>query len=243
MNDMPLWKNLTGIAGNPDSTPTQMKIRTETSSRWQALRATAAVAVLGLAAHGLPARATQITLQPGTQTVAPGGTVDLTLRISGLGNGVAPSLGAFDLDVSFDPALLTYDSLTFGDPGLGDLLGPISGSATGSTLDAVTGSLNLFGVSLDLPADLDLGQPDQFVLASLRFLATGVGSTSVGLENVVLGDANGAVLVPDAVRGAALSIRAVTGVPDEGPMAPAAFLLAVLSLGRAMARRGMARVA
>ena len=43
-----------------------------------------------------------LEFDPGMQEVAVGDTVDVGIVISGLGDDVAPSLGAFDLDVTFD---------------------------------------------------------------------------------------------------------------------------------------------
>lgn len=213
---------------------TSLKILMPTrNSQVASLRRRVRTALLGVGVGAMiaQAQATQIGLGPALQTFTPGSVVDLQLQISGLGQGMAPSLGAFDLDVTFDPALLSFDSVTFGDPLLGDLLGPIAGSSTGSSLSSTGEALNLFGVSLDLPDDLNAHQPDQFVLASLRFLVIGDRATTLGLANVLLGDADGSALVPDAIRGA--SLRPATTVPDQGPALPAMILLVATGvLGR-----------
>jgi hypothetical protein len=46
----------------------------------------------------------------------------LNIFISGLGDGTAPSLSTFDLDISFDPTILAFSTAVFGDPILGDQL-------------------------------------------------------------------------------------------------------------------------
>lgn len=193
--------------------------------RWRLRKARAWITMLGFGVllGGTPVMATQITLEQATQSVAPGDSVELAVRIAGLGNGTAPSLGAFDLDLVFDPAIVTYSGIVFGDPLLGDLLGPIVGSVGGSAVDAAAGTLNLFAVSLDAAGDLDAMQPEEFTLASIRFDAIGLGRSTIEFANVVLGDANGTGLVPDLVRGA--TIRVSQGVPDDGMVASGAFLV------------------
>ena len=170
-----------------------------------------------------PVHAVDLSVEPSAQSVPAGSTVGVDIQIAGLGNGIPPSLGAFDFDLTFDPSVLTFDSLIFGDPGLGDLLGPVVGSTTGSSLDSLAGSLNLFAVSLDTPADLDAIQPDKFILASVRFSATGAGSSGLDLSSIILGDALGDPLIPDTVRGA--SVTVVHAVPEGSLDGAGLFLL------------------
>src|ERR1035438_6012215 len=47
-----------------------------------------------------------ISIQPTSQTVQ--GVGSLQLEISGLGNGAAPALSAFDFTLLFDPTLITH---------------------------------------------------------------------------------------------------------------------------------------
>ena len=125
-----------------------------------------------------PAQGITITLEPSIQTVSPGDFVEISLQISGLGNGSSPSLGTFDLFLGFNPGVLHYESVLFG-----DMIGPVAGSLSGSVINQTGGSLNLFAVSLDTPADLDALQPRQFMLASILFSVSGVGSSTLDLSN------------------------------------------------------------
>lgn len=189
-------------------------------------RFSAAVSLLALCITN-PARATMLYLEPASQIISPGQAVEVFLQISDLGDGTSPSLGAFDLVVSFDASLLTFDSVLFG-----DMLGPILGSITGAV--ETVGTLNLYGVSLDDPGTLDLLQPGQFLLASIRFTTIGVGTSSLDLSSIILGDAGGAVLEPETVRGASVTIG--QAVPEGGPFAPRLFLLAFAIVGTILNR-------
>jgi hypothetical protein len=51
-----------------------------------------------------------------TQYVLLGDPVDVELVISGLGDYTAPSLSAFDLNIIYDPTILSMTAVTFGDP-------------------------------------------------------------------------------------------------------------------------------
>lgn len=61
---------------------------------------------------------------PASGSVVQGQPLITALAISGLGDHAAPSLSAFDIDVTFDTAILSLNSATFGDPVLGDQLDP-----------------------------------------------------------------------------------------------------------------------
>src|SRR6185436_11146287 len=60
-------------------------------------------------------RAISLTLQPSPQTIDAGGHASLELVITGLGNLASPSLGAFDVDLTFDASVLAANSVVFGD--------------------------------------------------------------------------------------------------------------------------------
>ncbi|GJL54194.1 MAG: hypothetical protein NPIRA02_13260 [Nitrospirales bacterium] len=111
-------------------------------------------------------------------------TVDLT--ISGLGNFTAPSLGAFDLFVSFEKDVLRFVDVGYGDPILGDQL-DISGfgaitSTTATNIVNLTGFVNLAEISLDPAAILNTMQPGAFTLARLSFIAEENGQSPFRIE-------------------------------------------------------------
>lgn len=145
-------------------------------------------AMLALSAP-LPASAIALEFTPSSQVVNVGDTATVDLVISGLGDGVAPSLGTFDLDVGFDSSILSFSGATFGDQldlfGFGGLRDVILG----------VGSVNLFELSFDLVDDLNDLQLDSFVLATLSFSTLSAGSSSWILTVNALGDADGVSLL------------------------------------------------
>ena len=64
-----------------------------------------------------------LTISPPSQTAVLGSQVSVNVDIAGLGNGTA--LGAYDINVGFDPTVLSYNGITFGNQldilGLGDI--------------------------------------------------------------------------------------------------------------------------
>jgi hypothetical protein len=141
--------------------------------------------------------ATSIGFEPASQTVDLGTQVNAALVISGLGGGTA--LGVFDVTISFDPLILAYSSVTFGDPVLGDQLGLGSLPITFETPS--TGAVELFELSFDSPADLNSLQASSFTLATLAFDAVGVGTSSLDMTIHSLGDAYGASITADITNG------------------------------------------
>jgi hypothetical protein len=141
-----------------------------------------------------------IGFDPVSQDVFVGDTVDVSLVISGLGDFASPSLSTFDVDIFFDPAILSFNSATYGDPLLGDQLDLLGlGSLTDTT--AGVGLVNLFELSFDLPSDLDTLQAGSFTLASLTFDALALGSSSLDISINSLGDAWGDPLIATTESG------------------------------------------
>src|ERR1017187_4555334 len=130
-----------------------------------------------------------VSVLPGSQlSVMPGDLATVDLTISGLGVGTSPSLGVYDLNLTFDPPILPFVS---GDWGTGlDLfgLGDVRSAAPSA------GLVNLFELSLDSAADLNAFQPSTFLLASLQFQGVSTGTSNIALAINALGDANGAPL-------------------------------------------------
>ena len=165
-------------------------------------------------APGRTASALVISLDPSTQTVAPGAGLAVDLNISGLGLGSAPSLGAWDVDIGFDTSILSFTGASFGNQldlfGLGSINGAFD----------LGGVLDIFEISLDLPADLDLLQADAFTLATLSFDALSVGMSALTLSIDELADSLGDPLVPSQVLGAIVTVRQpVIPVPEPGTLA------------------------
>jgi hypothetical protein len=179
-------------------------------------------------------QAITLSFNPVAQNVAMDSSVDVALMISGLGDGTGPSLGVFDLDVSFDPAILGFSSVAFGnqldlfglgsitclDPGFGPCFDPAS-----------PGVVNLFELSLDFPADLNDLQAGSFTLATLTFDALSAGTSALGIPNAILGDALGDPLTADTQSGGITSLS--TSTVSEPP----SLLLLALGLVGVIAQR------
>ena len=169
----------------------------------------------------LPAKAILLSFEPASQIVPVGEPVSVDLVISGLEDYTAPSLGAFDLDIHFDPTILAFDSATFGDPVLGDQL-DIWGLGLNpmGTIVPVPGVLDIWEVSLDTPDDLNNFQVGSFTLATLTFSTLTVGASSLEIIINSLADAYGNPLSADAQSGV------IAPVPE-----PATFILIGFGLG------------
>jgi len=184
------------------------------------------IAVAGLGVWVAPAVTRgniSLSFEPSSQVIGLGELADVGIRISGLGSSSAPSLGAFDLGVSFDSSILSFNSLTFGDPVLGDQL-DLLGLGSFSRFDgSVPGLVDLFELSLDSVADLDSLQADSFILAILTFTGIGLGISDLLLSldpPNALGDSEGSPL------SATLENGRISVVP-----VPAPILLGALGLG------------
>ncbi len=166
------------------------------------------------------AQAITLSFDPVNQTVNLGDPVTVNLNISGLGDFTAPSLGTFDLDVSYDSSLLSFSSVSFG-PYLGDLS---LGEAIASFDASLPGTVNLFELSLleadgvtcifCIPPFLDDIQPSSFTLATLTFDTIDLGTSALGMSINALGDGFGLPLDATVQSGS------VTAVPE-----PASLLL------------------
>ncbi len=162
----------------------------------------AALAFLCLIAG--PAGAVSLGFNPNPQTYMPGDpTVSVDLVISGLGLYGTPSLSTFDLDVTYDPAVLVLDttdadmdglidSVVFGDPVLGDQLDPVDNYGWPDILGtfptygagiSAPGTLDLFGISGVITSDfLDNWQAPSFTLATLTFDILAEVSTTLTIK-------------------------------------------------------------
>jgi len=133
-----------------------------------------------------------LTVSPSLQNVALGDPVSVNLVISGLGDGVPPSLRGFDLDVSFDSDILVLVGA--------QLNAPLGGNAQFGFDVQPTGSgavVNLFALSDLSGPELDALQGDEFTIATLIFNTLGAGTSGLILGNVVLTSGTGGALPLD----------------------------------------------
>jgi hypothetical protein len=152
-------------------------------------------------------------LDPAEQSVIVGDPFTLDLRIAGLEPGTAVS--TFDVEVGFDPALVAYLDLSFG-----DLLDPLG---LGSLRDVVadTDRVGVFELSFDAAADLVAAQPASFVLATLQFTLLGATPASITLTLNTLGDALGDPLVAEVIGAAVAPVP----LPAAWPLLSGGMLL------------------
>jgi hypothetical protein len=172
--------------------------------------------------HTPLAHATLIGLQPGTVFSGTGDSIALDLVVSGLGSGGPDSLGAFDISVAFDPAVLAFTGYS-----LGGFLGDVGlAEAIDASAGAAGGAVSLAEVSLLTAPELDALQPGAFILATLEFDVINLAASTVTqlsvLSGAVLGDAFGSSL---AVTG--LGSASIVGVPVPGTL----YLLTASLLG------------
>ena len=201
-----------------------------------ALRTLRATVVAGAAAAGLfcaPAQAIRLDIVPGFTSKFVGDVFGVDVVVSGL-DAASEVVSTFDLDVTFDPAIVQALGATYG-TGLG-------GGAPDSVQFAPgigSGVIDFAESSLLLDADLDALQGDSVTLATLSFRAIGVGISALSFLPdplfILTGrfDVSGipADLNPD-VGGGRVEVLAASGVPEPGVLS----LLALGLLGLARTR-------
>ncbi len=165
------------------------------------------------------ASAATISVLPSSKIVSIGDRFAVDLHIADLGDGVAPSIGAFDVNFHFDPVLISFVDAVFG-TGL-DVLG--FGSLQIAT--ASVGTINLLEISLDTAADLNSLQPAAFVLATLTFDALMRGTSPFDLALNALGDGDGAA-IGAVLAGGFVTIEQGAEIPE-----PASGWLVIGALG------------
>jgi hypothetical protein len=152
--------------------------------------------------------------------------VAVDVQISGLGLNTAPSLGTYDITIDI-PSIFTFDNVAFGDPSLGDELGP--SVFTQDTLGS--NSIDLLEVSFESVAALNAQQPDTFTLAVLNFTANSAGSGNFSVGSATLGDASAAQLSYN-VSNATIGVSSASTVPEPSALLPLCGLLALIGLMR-----------
>lgn len=178
------------------------------------------------------AQASTLLLMPSSYTVDVGDPVDVDIVIVGLGFRSAPSLGAFDFDLAFDPTVLNPLGMPAVSFGTGLDLG-IAGSIQGAAPTA-PGVINMFEVSLESLFNLESNQADFFTLATVSFTALAPGASLLTLNNVVLADGIGDrmdALVMDARINVRDLAPAPVPLPASLPLLAVAFA-GVIALGR-----------
>lgn len=177
-----------------------------------------------------PAKADLLSVTPTTQSAGIGSSVGVEVTISGLGASSAPSLGAYDVNILFNPGILQFLDAVIGDPVLGDQL-DLSGFGSISSVTPGAGTVELFELSLDSIDDLNNLQAPAFVLATLDFKAIGVGTSPVSISINALADAYGDALTAGIQNGTVV-VSSVAAVPE-----PTSLLLLTTVLAWVVSRR------
>jgi hypothetical protein len=158
-----------------------------------------------------------IIVSLGSSTVATGGTASVDLRISGLTPGTT-ALGTYDVNLAFDPALVAFQSVTYGDTLLGNQL-DLLGFGSLQVTTPGSGIVNLFELSFDTPSALLGLQASSFTLATLSFLALAEGGSPLALSVNALGDQNGDVLGASLQDGSIAVSAPTSAVPEPASAA------------------------
>ncbi|MBS1826580.1 MAG: hypothetical protein JST93_14790 [Acidobacteria bacterium] len=166
--------------------------------------------------------AATVFISPTDQNVTLASSVAVEVNVSGLGSGGVPSLGVYDLTVSYDPALLSFSSVVWGS-GL-DILG--LGSFQSATPGV--GGINLFELSFDLADDLNNLQPDAFRLFTLNFSSLAAGTTAIGITANAIGDADGVELPMTLIDGSVTVSTESPTVPEPATAVHVVLALAVV---------------
>ncbi|HEY6924849.1 MAG TPA: VPLPA-CTERM sorting domain-containing protein [Steroidobacteraceae bacterium] len=166
------------------------------------------------------ANALTLSLLPEQGMVQAGATALIDVVASGLADGEnVGAIGGYDLNVAFNPTLLSWTSTAFGSglnvTGLGDIQDSRLLPSNPAVVDTAE-------TSLDTAADLAALQPNSFVLFTLSLTGIASGTSALDLSIGSLTDERGNPLAAN-VQGSSLT---VTPVP-----LPAAVWLLLSGLG------------
>lgn len=165
-----------------------------------------------LFALAVPAQASVVvSLNTDTPQSQVGDNVSFAVNISGLDGAVA--LSSYDLSINFDPALLKFNSATFGDPIRGDQLDMAQSGLNFPTALAGEGLVSLIEFSLDDSSVLSEQQADDFTLARLYFTTLSSGTSQLNLVINSLADTDSTILNADPIGSSVSIVAAPVPVP------------------------------
>lgn len=179
------------------------------------------------------ANAISIDLVANKSAVNIGDNLEVAVRISGLNDAGAPSLGVYDLDFNFDNNLFSLNSISWGDSTQGNQL-DLSGF--GSLQDSTSGNgwLNLFELSFDGALDLNQFQAGEFTLFSVLLNTIAVGTGNFSLIANSLGDAYGDELFADEINETQVRVGSISVPEPSSVLLLLAGLLAIAALRTSM---------
>lgn len=142
-----------------------------------------------------------LSFDPSSSTGVVGDTIVVDLVWDGTGGATPMYLGDFDVNVVYDPSIVSF---------LGGIIDPVFGVDSFGCFvcdidGSIPGTINVFAVSFDDPA-LDLipnqdGLGNRFSLATLSFGGLADGLTALTLNGINFGDENGAPMSPTLING------------------------------------------
>ncbi|PHV04640.1 hypothetical protein CSQ96_25145 [Janthinobacterium sp. BJB412] len=188
-----------------------------------------------------PARAAVIDVSASTNTLSVGQDVFVFFSISGLSGAPGDSLGAFDMDIIYDPAVLRLWDVGFHDNAIhGNPLAlpePGSFAFIGDAID-LGRRIDAFGLSGNSAAVLDADQPNAFAFMTLTFRAVGPSIVS----GVVIDTLDPALLFVDSGANALAASIGRAGVtllfaPSGDAPEPASLLLLLAGAAALLAAR------
>jgi hypothetical protein len=152
---------------------------------------------------------------PSTRDIGLGEVRTVELQIAGV---FPPKLGAFDIFIDFDPAIVSFkpSASSFGGPLVGDQLACpglpsicTNFGSIGAFILVDSDTLELFEVSLAPAADLDSYQAVTFALAQLAFegLAKGTSTLRIDLANSVFADSLGDAITTVSARDGLINVN------------------------------------
>ena len=171
------------------------------------------------------AEAATISVVPGTQTVAPGGTANVDIVLSGL--GAAETVGGFSFNLSWTDAIISLSSLVL-DPNVTMGAGFGFGDATGPSPVSVQYLSGYFDPSDE--ATLKAAEGTGFVLARLQFLGLTEGLSPLDLSfeptyGGYLSNYDGSALIPASAVDGSVCVddgqgdsRCLSAVPEPTSM-------------------------
>lgn len=176
-----------------------------------------------------------VQVVPASQNATLGATVSVQVAISGLGVNSPPSLGAYDLNIGFDPTILQFTNSAYGDPTLGDQLN-LAGLGSIQSTTPGNGTVEVFELSLDSINDLNNLQAPAFVLVTLTFQALKTGTSPMSVTINALSDAFGNGLGATTAGGSVSVSQSPILTPVLSTPALVAFALLLAALGAAVMR-------
>lgn len=145
----------------------------------------------GLLALWTTSFAATITVNPPSITAVPNSTATVWIGFSNLDDLTPRALGAYDLQLAYDPSLLALNAVHFGDPVHGDQL-DLSGYGTLAFADpSIPGLVRVLELSFDDASTLNQNQLPQFALAGFFFQTLGAGVSPLSIEINMVTDASG----------------------------------------------------